>query len=92
MGSPELSRFDPPSLGTTAWAVQSFYLARLFFLSRRNWLICVPIGLLINACLALSLYMAHHCSQHTEIVPAFEHLTSVCEPSTKNRIPTDVSH
>ncbi|GAA5957282.1 hypothetical protein JCM8115_006940 [Rhodotorula mucilaginosa] len=62
-------------LGTTAWAVQTFYLVRLFFLSRRNWIICVPIGLLINACLALSLYMAHYCSQHTDIVAAFDHLT-----------------
>ncbi|KAG0656420.1 hypothetical protein C6P46_007140 [Rhodotorula mucilaginosa] len=78
-------------LGTTAWAVQTFYLVRLFFLSRRNWIICVPIGLLINACLALSLYMAHYCSQHTDIVAAFDHLTHFVTPWMASALATGQS-
>ncbi|BGP58621.1 hypothetical protein JCM8202v2_006290 [Rhodotorula sphaerocarpa] len=63
------------SLGGTAWLVQNFYLVRLFFLSRRNWLLCTPIALVITGCLGLSLYMGYYCSQHSDSLIAFQHLS-----------------
>ncbi|GAA5988560.1 hypothetical protein JCM10908_003621 [Rhodotorula pacifica] len=78
-------------LGAAAWAVQNFYLARLFFLSRRNWLICVPIAIAINICFALSLYMGYYCSQNTDSLTAFKHLSHFVTPWMAGALASDLA-
>lgn len=64
-------------LGVTACLVQSFYITRLFRLSRRNYLLCGPLAFVIAGCLALSVYMGYYCSSHKDSLPAFDELRSV---------------
>ncbi|POY72814.1 hypothetical protein BMF94_4223 [Rhodotorula taiwanensis] len=79
------------SLGVTAFLVQSFYITRLFRLSRRNYLLCGPLAFVIAGCLALSVYMGYYCSSHKDSLPAFDELSHFVTPWMAGALAIDLA-